>query len=203
MTWWRPAGRPGAVLLLLLLGIASVGTARPEEHPSASSATSDCGTQALYVLLRLEGRSVEPARLGAILPPPRPDGHSMKELRDAARVVRLDLAGVRIRRSDRAPDRPILALVHDGPHGHFIVVRPIGHTGRLVQVIDGIRPPRVVNAAVLYASPGWTGLALIPHRPIGLARIIGLLGAGSGLALLFATLRRLRRQRRAAPAGVM
>ena len=47
---------------------------------------------------------------------------------------------------------------------YFLVIRPIGHTGKLVQVIDSDQPTRVMDKADLIASDQWTGLVLVPRR---------------------------------------
>ncbi len=141
-----------------------------DEARDAPSASYDCGTLTLYVLLRLEGRGSDLRDIESCLPPPSPRGFSMKELRDAARPLGLSLAGVRLP-GRRRLDRPALVFARRGPHGHYCVVRPVGHTGRLVQVIDALRDPEVLDMSDLAKSPEWTGLALIPSRPNWPARV--------------------------------
>ena len=132
----------------------------------ASSETSyDCGTIALYTLLRLSGRPTELSVLETRLPLPKAAGYSMLELRNAAYACGLSCAGMRVSKSDRQPAAPILAFLTDGTHGHYVVVRPVGHTGKLVQVLNLNRESVVLDAADLYGSPEWTGLALIPDPP--------------------------------------
>ena len=94
------------------------------------------------------------------------------------------LIGIRLEKSVDAIDRPMLVFLKRGSHGHFVVIRPIGHTGKLVQVIDSARGTEVVDKSDLINSPDWTGLALIPVRTdwqynlaLGLALVIGLLVA--------------------------
>ena len=146
------------------------------------AAPYDCGTLALYNLLALEQQRTDLPRLVASLVPLRPDGYSMRELRHAARNLGLHLDGVK-RSRNLAPDRPMLAYVRRGDHGHFLVVRPIGHTGKLVQVIDANLDPFVMDAAELYASSEWTGLALVPARPYWPAWIAGVLAGAAALVL--------------------
>jgi hypothetical protein len=50
-------------------------------------------------------------------------------------------------------------------HGHFAVVRPVGHSGNLVQVIDPFEEPRVLDEKTLREADGWTGFVLVPYRP--------------------------------------
>ena len=69
-------------------------------------------------------------------------------------------------RGDRAPDRPAIAFLERDGHGHYAVVRPVGHSGKLVQIIDAAEgDPIVMDATDLYALRQWTGLALVPRRP--------------------------------------
>ena len=125
----------------------------------------DCGTIALHTLLAIEGRATRIDVLQACLPSPSPRGYSMAELRDAAQAFGLPLMGVKLPRGDRAPDCPALVFTKRDGHGHFLVTRPVGHSGKLVQIIDSIGDPIVMDAVDLYASRQWTSLALIPIRP--------------------------------------
>ena len=163
------------------------------------AADYDCGTLALYTLLRLEGRAIRLRDVDASLPAPPPQGFSMEQLRDAASSFGVSLMGVHLPRQG-SPDRPALVFTRHGPHGHFSVVRPIGHTGKLVQTIDALREPDVVDLPDLITSPEWTGLALIPSRPNWPARIGWCLLGGTiagGLAVW--VLPRLRRRSVADP----
>ena len=165
----------------------------------AGNAGDDCGTTALYTILAIEGRSVPVSSIRRSLPALDPNGHSMAELRDAARALGLGLTGVQFRQGDVAPDRPALIFLERDGHGHFAVIRPVGHSGKLVQIIDPAEDPFVMDAAALYALPQWTGLALVPSRPSWILRIaVGFsLVAASGALVIWA--RREHRRRR--PAG--
>ena len=138
-------------------GAVSIAQSRPEINA--------CGPMALCLMLQLEGRPGGPQAVVSHLPPRSSGGYSMWELREAAKAMGLTLTGVRVGRGDPAPDRPILALLDKKPDGHFVVVRPVGRTGKLVQVIDPVGQLEVLDASALYASPEWTGMALIPSRP--------------------------------------
>ena len=61
-------------------------------------------------------------------------------------------------------DRPAIVFLDKGGHGHFVVVRPVGHTGRMVQVIDGGHSVEVVDRSAMTSRAEWTGLALVPSR---------------------------------------
>jgi hypothetical protein len=119
-------------------------------------------------------------------------GPSLAQLRDAAAACGLGLRRVRLRRSDWPLDRP--ALIHLDRHAsrHYVVIRPIGHSGRLVQVID--RPNRIetLDFDGLVCSPGWTGLALIPSRPNWAAGAGIVLVIVASVVILARTVARLR-----------
>ncbi|MGC8642079.1 MAG: cysteine peptidase family C39 domain-containing protein [Isosphaeraceae bacterium] len=94
----------------------------------------DCGVNALFVLLRLEGRPISYDRLESALPPRQPDGYSMAELSAAARSLGLPLDGVKFVKGDKPLDRPVIAFFQNTRGGHFTVLRPVGTTGTMVQV---------------------------------------------------------------------
>ena len=124
----------------------------------------DCGVQSVYILLRLEGHAANLNRIERHLPPPQASGYSMSELREAAGACGLSLAGVRLEKQEQAIDRPMVAYFKREGHGHFMVLRPVGHTGKLVQVIDPGETPDVLDKVDLFSSPEWTGFALVPFR---------------------------------------
>ena len=178
--------------ILAFIGILAIAcSACPEE---VARPEFDCGLSALHVLSQLHGRPIDMATLRAHLPPVPAAGYSMKELREAAGSCGLHLEGISLGKDARAIDRPMLTFVHRGDHGHFLVVRPVGHSGNLVQVIDSTSPPIVLDKTSLLASTEWTGLALQPSRggngPIAIAQGIAVSSIVIGLAsLLFGRLR--------------
>jgi len=164
------------------LWLSAVGQADGDDGtPELPDAPYDCGTKALYFLLRFEGRSADPDRIVAALNESSPSvvgnsspqGRSMKDLRDGAARLGLALDGVRWPRGGSIPDRPVIAFLDRKPHGHFIAVRPVGHSGKLVQVFDGEAPPEVIDASRLTALNEWTGLILTSHRSNWSARLAG------------------------------
>ncbi len=187
--------RPLGLFLLCLLVFSTV-RAQVHSTPSESSSTRpsepqappkplyDCGTMALYTLLRIEGFPTGLKHLEAILPQPNPGGHSMRELQEAAAARGLLLEGVLLSKEKRAIDRSMLVFLRQNPHGHFMVVRPVGWTGNLVQILDPNRPPDVVDSSELLASSQWTGLALRPARvnwPSRAGWILGICSVAVGL----------------------
>ena len=179
----------------------TVGAIEEPDSPGPNEAGVDCGTKALYFLLRLEGRSTDPARIVAALdgvaaPSETKEpvqGRSMRDLRDAAGRLGIKLDGVRWPSGPTPPDRPVIAFLDRKPHGHFVTVRPVGHSGKLVQVFDGETDPKVIDAAKLIATSEWTGLILAPRRANWLARLAGV---GVAVALMAWPIARYSRSRR-------
>ena len=89
----------------------------------------------------------------------------MRQLREAARGCGLNLEGILSVEKIQAPDRPFLAYLKRGQHGHFVVIRPVGRLGRMVQLFDNDREAEVFDLSELTSSPEWTGLALRPQPP--------------------------------------
>jgi hypothetical protein len=79
----------------------------------------------------------------------------------------------------------MLVFLKLGVHGHYAVIRPVGISGNLLQIIDLTRGPEVVDKKALFSSPEWTGLALVPTEGIGLSRFaIALSVTAAALVLL-------------------
>jgi ABC-type bacteriocin/lantibiotic exporter with double-glycine peptidase domain len=136
-----------------------------DDEPGASDSV-DCGPSALYNLSRLLGRPLELDAIRSRLPSTRRGNFSMEELQKSALACGLRLRGVLLAKSEeRAIDRPMLVFLNRGEHGHFLVLRPVGTTGKLVQVVDSVNPPAVIDKTALFAAKSWTGLALIPDEP--------------------------------------
>ena len=168
---------------------------RGDERAAGIDDIVDCGTMSLAALLSLEGYPAAPELLVARLRPSSPAGPSLEELRNAAAASGLKLRGVRLNKEERAIDRPMIVFLRRTDHGHFQVVRPVGHTGKLAQVIDPNWPPAVVEKAALFATPEWTGIALIPDRGPGWGiRIAWGLVSGAAVAGLAWIGPRLRRR---------
>ncbi len=148
----------------------------------------DCGTRALYSLMKLEGLSVDIEQLGSALPALQSSGHTMLELKNAAAKFGLRLSGVSLGNQLEGIDRPMIVFLRQNPHGHFMVLRPVGSMGTLVQILDPNRTPEIVDKSELLGSAEWTGLALIPQRSNWLLRaacaVAGCLALGFSLVRL-------------------
>lgn len=112
---------------------ASLGVVEPRVSASLI-AEPDRDVNALFILLHWEGRAVTLGGLESVLPPHRADGYSMAKLSSASRSLGLLLDGVKFVKRDRPLDRSAIAFLKDAKGGHFIVLRPVGSTGTLVQV---------------------------------------------------------------------
>jgi hypothetical protein len=188
-TSWRVVPRRAGLAWVVILSLAATaGVGSPEE-----TMRLDCGVNALYVLLRLEDRPVTLDRLEAALPPHHPDGYSMAELATAGGRLGLELEGVRFAKGDRALDRPAIAFLKDTRGGHFAVLRPVGTTGTMVQVIDPPYAPWIADYDRVLAAKSWTGRVLIPSDPWSIRHAVLLAAVAIGLSLLAAALWRRRR----------
>jgi hypothetical protein len=76
----------------------------------------------------------------------------------------VNLTGIRILPKTEVIDRPLLVLLRSDSRGHFVLVRPVGASRRMVQVVDSNREPFITDSARLFAAGDWTGLALAPDR---------------------------------------
>ncbi len=138
----------------------------------------DCGTLSLYNLLRLQDRIIDFNAFQASMPRGAHCSHSMIELLDVANRWGQALIGVRLPKSNYYPDRPTIVYIDRKPHGHYVVLRRVGHTGKLVQILDPSSDPVIVDASTLIESPEWTGFALVPVNPLR-KWLFGLFGVGA------------------------
>ena len=213
----RPAVLRRLILLLVAIGVSwspfencwgddQAKHAKPNAQAQVSSESTiddqppDCGRLSLALLLDLTQRSISLDQLEKVLPITRASGLSMLELKESARRFGLILDGVRLRARPGVIDRPMILYFQRGEHGHFVVARPVGHTGRLVQVLDPLNALEILDQSTLVAHPDWTGLALVPSddRLPGI-QVVALV-ALAGLAALSADrgIRVLARRRRLA-----
>ena len=128
---------------------------------------SHCGILALFYLARLLDR---PLSLDAIESSPSFSGSrsgcSMADLKQAATGFGITLEGIQLDKRERLWDRPMILFQRSPNHGHFLVTRPVGHSGNLVQVFDGVQPTAIVDLERLSNQRSWTGLALVPVSSI-------------------------------------
>jgi len=173
-----------ASLIAILIALALSAIAGEDDRPKgADRKESDCGPRALYVLMHLEGHEVSYERIKAEIDRLGPGERSLAVLRDAARRFGLELRGVRHQPGD-APDRLMIAFLDRKPHGHFLVLRPVGRSRNFVQIIDPGWGSRVIDAADLSRSGEWSGIALAPVRRDGSVAAFAASGALMVLAIV-------------------
>jgi hypothetical protein len=146
----------------------------------------DCGVHALYLLLRVEGHAVDLRRLESALPPRHPDGYSMAELAAGARSLGVTLEGIRFGKRNAPLSRPAIVFLTGPRGGHFAVLRPVGTTGTMVQVIDPPSAPWIADYDQLLSSKAWTGRILVPRDLWIVRNAARLMTSAAGLALLLA-----------------
>lgn len=152
--------RISIAILVMLSCLVSAGAVGADETTGR-----DCGVNALYILLQLEGRPVPLDRLLSALARGHADGYSMAELAAAAEALGMRLDGVRFSKGETPPDRPAIAFVKEAGSGHFVVIRPVGTTGTMVQVINPPSVPWITDYDRLFTSPAWTGRILLLRDP--------------------------------------
>ncbi len=131
---------------------------------SAAEPEIDCGVNALFVLLRLEGKQVDLDRVLAALPGRHPDGYSMSELADASASLGCQLGGVRFSDENPTLRRPAIAFFKDVRGGHYTVLRPVGSTGKMVQAIDPPHAALIMDIGQMRSAKGWTGKMLVARE---------------------------------------
>ncbi len=124
----------------------------------------DCGIVSLYHMLTMSGINVDMIDLERSLPDPRSDGYSLQELIDCAKANRFSLMGIQLPGTDLAPQKQAIVFMDRKTHGHYIVIRPVGRSNRLVQVLDADGQPTIVDYEILRNKPDWTGIALVEKK---------------------------------------
>ena len=142
-------------IVVVLLGGSTLRADEVEPHPL------DCGPNSLVMLLRLAGHEVALDEVKQALPPRHGVGYSLAELQSAASKFGLSLNGIRLDKSDLPLVQPAIAFLYSAGEGHFILMRPVGTTGKVVQVIDPPFAPAIMDYEKLLASRSWTGRMLI------------------------------------------
>ncbi len=125
----------------------------------------DCGTNALFLLMKLTGVETGLDDIKAALPAPRELGYSMLELQSAARRCGLNLVGVRFGPGNVPLSGPAIAHRpgHKPASGHFVVLRPVGSNNTVVQVIDPPYAPRIIDYVALFGGKGRPVMILRPR----------------------------------------
>jgi len=172
-------------LMLAMECAAAFQEEKPRHHVAITDdhPTYDCGSLSLYNFLRLESIPADLSAIERHLPEATEQGRSFYDLTQVARKFGLELQGVRLIDPNEVPRQTALAHLQQEDHGHFVVLRPVGHSGRLFQVIDGLAPPSVIDIDEIRQSESWTGLLLVQKnggvwalaKRLGFAAVLGIL----------------------------
>jgi hypothetical protein len=148
------------LLSALLIPTATAITGRAESVYNPP----DCGTNALFLLMKLEGVAVGLNEIQSALPPPHEFGYSMLELQSAGQRCGLNLVGRTFGPAGVPLSGPVIAYRpgHKPASGHFVVLRPVGSSNTVVQVIDPPYAPRVIDYPALF---GGTARPVMILRP--------------------------------------
>lgn len=141
---------------LIMVSTLCTQTAATVQSGGVGYLPPDCGTNALFVLMALNGGEADLDRIRSALPAPHELGYSMLELRSAARRCGLNLIGETFRPTNVPLRGPVIAYRpgHKPASGHFVVLRPVGSHNTVVQIIDPPYAPRIVEYAVLFGRRG-------------------------------------------------
>jgi ABC-type bacteriocin/lantibiotic exporter with double-glycine peptidase domain len=186
-------------VLILIALINSNGTNpnnRSELPRDNSTGGLECGLDALILYSRLIGYPQDRALVRSSLGPVVPGrGYSMLQLQEAGRGLGIPLRGVRLNPEASNLQTPIIILCRLGEHFHYRVLRPIGHSGRVVQILDpSYETPFVLDYETVRRSAEWTGYALIPssHSASWVITIITITIISLILVYIFGKLRKVR-----------
>jgi hypothetical protein len=158
------------VRLLFFTGISLLFYVSGYSYGNSDDRTKlDCGVNALYVLLSLEGNPRTLEQVLDALPEHHSDGYSMSELRSAAGSLGMSLTGFILDPVKDYPKNPSIFLLTDSRGGHFAVMRPVGTTGTMVQILDPPYTPKIVDLTILARNKQWTGKVLMKD---GLSRFV-------------------------------
>ncbi len=86
----------------------------------------------------------------------------------------------------------MLVYLKQGEHGHFIVVRPVGRMGKMVQVLDNDQDVLVTDLTDLTSAVEWAGLSLRPIHVDWPGRF-GVVSAIIASCLCLALIRKMRK----------
>jgi ABC-type bacteriocin/lantibiotic exporter with double-glycine peptidase domain len=151
--------RTDSIAIAVLIVALGGPTLRAEE----TFRPSDCGLKSLWLVLRLSHRPANLGRIERALPARSQAGYSLAELAQASRACGLRVRGMRFGAGDVPLDRPAIAYLRGPTEGHFVVLRPVGVTGTMVQLIDPPDDPRIIDYEELLSRPDWTGRILVPQ----------------------------------------
>lgn len=157
--------------MTILLLISVVASAGEVQAPSAvdhqdSASGLECGLETLLLYSHAIGnpKTIDDFRI-ALDALPTESGYTMLQLQEAAAKVGIRLRGVRLAAGLSKLRTPAIVLCRLGEHFHYRLLRPTGHSGRLVMALDpSFEEPFAMDLEIAQRSKEWTGFALIPSN---------------------------------------
>lgn len=177
-------------LTLVLLSLLAEGDASPRQDASSiEHGWLSCGFASLYVLQHWMGGALNLEQLRAADHGPI----SMLELITVAGQSGIVLHGVKLSAGDFPLREPHILHFSRGPVGHFMVARPVGQTGRLIQLFDPPSNYLFVYQDDLLNDPTFSGYALRPvtwrRRVVEWSKHIMVFSVGAGAVAAWIILR--------------
>ena len=173
-----PLAQIAAIVLLVLCTSA---------HGAAPEATTrlDCGAARLYLLHRLQGHRGHPRStrdsIATLAFRWLLDGRALRSLQRAGPPTR-GSTSCRRRQGSGCSRHRVPSERRKG--GHYVVLRPVGTTGTMVQVIEPPHAPWITDYRRLFAARPWTGRILLPREPWLVRHAVSLLTALACVTLL-------------------
>ena len=183
------------VLLLIAMAMLDLD----DEITNVAQPSSDekqCGVNALYIVAKLYDIPCDLESLSTQFPPGNPEGYSMQDVQTAASKIGIRLEGVKCNKEAFPQNKIAIVRVTHEQSGHFIVVRPIGTTGKMVQVLDPLAEPYVIDVERLTNSEGWTGHLLVYNPLSPYWMLAGLCAFATMVGLIFALYLKRRQDNR-------
>lgn len=181
-------------MVLMFAAISEVSSATNHDTSAQGDAEfspteNDCGIRALFLLLRAMDIDTSFEDIRTALPPPSFEGYSIAELREASRKLGLSLRVERLDPKSYGIGQPMIAYLEQPSGGHFVFIRPLGKSDRIIQVLEYPFAPKIMDLDYFISHTGWSGIATIPRsgRTMPLLAIIALvlvMGMAVGLLLL-------------------
>jgi ABC-type bacteriocin/lantibiotic exporter with double-glycine peptidase domain len=151
-----------ALLRVMFYSIADDQTPEIEHDITSESHDTDCGIRALFLMLQTQKLDISIDELRSQLPKPSSQGYSIGEMRKASRQLGLSLIAEQIELPKQKMNQPAIVYLQRPNEGHFIFIRPVGETGRMIQVLEYPFAPKVMDLDYFVTHSGWKGIALFP-----------------------------------------
>lgn len=152
----------GVAPLFLLACLIPMNKETPTHDSGGGTPQRDCGSNSLFLLLRLQGLDISLDQVKRRLGPLPPGGYSVSELVSASDSLGLELEALEYKHGKPRAEKNLIVYLLGARGGHFAVLNPVGTTGSMVQLIDPPYPPRIVDWERLLTAKEWTGIVIAP-----------------------------------------